>query len=89
MLLLLGEKTFVRIKKKSGLKDDDDDSVAGSELLLKIEIYCYKTALNKETFAQTRINNWSVQTLPFFQGFSTCLWYLRDFFGVTLWSLSY
>merc|ERR1712032_1285689 len=45
---------------------DDDDCVAGSELLLMIEIYCYKTALNKETFAQTRINNWlSVQTLQF------------------------
>ena len=44
--------------------NDEDDRVAGSELLLKIEIYCYKTALNKETFAQTRINNWlSVQTL--------------------------
>ena len=75
MLLLLGEKrmillekndTFVRTKKK----DYDDDSVAGSELLLKIEIYCYKTALNKETFAQTGINNWqNVQTLAFFQGF--------------------
>ena len=66
MLLLLGEKTFVKIKNK----DDDDDSVAGSELLLKIEIYCYKTALNKETFAQTGINNWqNVQTLAFFQGF--------------------
>ena len=35
MLLLLGEKTFVKIKNK----DDDDDSVAGSELLLKIDIY--------------------------------------------------
>ena len=72
--------------------DDDDDCVAGSELLLKIEIYCYKTALNKETFAQTRINNWlSVQTLQFLKSFWSFILQdvfgiTRNFFGVTLWS---